>query len=420
MGFEEGLRSFLNGHVDWGHDVLCRLIEIRSTPGAEESIQAFLFDLLSRSGFPTRLAPIEDTIIADPDYTPVPGHESYRGRPNILVTLAGAGGGRSAIVNTHTDVVPAPDGMFAATTDHGIVHGRGACDAKGQIVTLLLALRALRDLGVRLEGDLEAQFVIEEEAGGNGSLSAISGGRRADAAVVLEPTGLVPHSANRGAAWFRLTVEGRSVHMGRYREGVSAFDEMLGLVPLLKDYEATLREASRGTPGFPDDPSPVVVNIGRVRSGDWPSTVPGDCVVEGGIAFLPNRTARRIEEEIRALIRDRATPWARDHSRFALSGLRNEAFETPAGHPAVRAFRAAAEEVLGPRPAEGWNASCDARLFFHRGGIPTLVFGAGDLSLAHSLDERIDMGDIVRAAEVLAKFLARWCGAGGKEQGHAR
>jgi acetylornithine deacetylase len=420
MGFEDRLAPFLAGQADRARDVLCRLIAFRSTTGAEDGIQAFLYDLLLRAGFPARLAPIDDSIDADPDYTPVPGRKSYRGRPNVVVALSGAGGGRSVIVNTHTDVVPAPDGMFAAATDHGIVRGRGACDAKGQVVTLILALQALRELGVPLAGDVEAQLVIEEEAGGNGSLSAIVGGHPADAAVVLEPTGLVVRSANRGAAWFRLTIAGRSVHMGRSREGVSAFDEMLGLVPVLKEYEAILREASRGTAGFPDDPSPVVVNIGRVRAGDWPSTVPGECVAEGGIAFLPNRTARRIEEEVQALIQARAAPWAREHARFELAGLRNEAFETPAGHPAVTTFRAAAEEVLGPHPAEGWNASCDARLFFHRGGMPTLVFGAGDLGHAHSQDEQIDMRDILRAAEVLARFLARWCGAGGKEQEHAR
>jgi len=420
MRFEEGLAPFMDGKAGWAGDILGRLIAFRSTPGAEGGIQTFLFDLLSRSGFAVRLAPVGETITGDPDYTPVPGHESYRGRPNVIVTVAGAGGGRSAIVNTHTDVVPAPAEMFEATTDGSIVRGRGACDAKGQVATILLALLALRDLGVKLDGDLEAQFVIEEESGGNGSLSAVVGGRRADVAVILEPTGLVPRSANRGAAWFTLTVGGRSVHMGRYREGVSAFDEMLGLIPVLKEYEAGLREASRGTPGFPDDPSPVVVNIGRVRAGDWPSTVPGECVAEGGIAFLPNRTARQIEEEVRALIRARATPWARDHAHFALSGLRNEAFETPAGHPAVRAFRAAADEVLGPRPAEGWMASCDARLFFHRGGMPTIVFGAGDLGHAHAPEERVDLRDIARAAEVLARFLARWCGAGGKEQEHVR
>jgi len=419
MGFEERLALFLGGRAEWAGELLGRLIAFPSTSGAEDGIQAFLFDHLTRAGLPARLAPIEETIITDPDYTPVPGHGSYHGRPNIVVTLAGGGGGRRVIVNTHTDVVPAPAGMFSAETDRGIVRGRGACDAKGQVVTLLLALLTIREMGLELAGDIEAQFVIEEEAGGNGSLSAIIGGRGADAAVVLEPTGLSVRSANRGAAWFTLKVDGRSVHMGRYREGVSAFEEMLGLIPILKDYEASLREASRGTPGFPDDPSPVVVNIGRVRAGDWPSTVPAECVVDGGIAFLPNRTARQIEQEVRSLIQAKSTPWAREHARFALSGLRNEAFETPADHPAVQIFRGAAEAVLGPSRAEGWNASCDARLFFHRGGLPTIVFGAGDLRHAHALDEQIDIRDIVRAAEVLVRFLARWCGAGGKEQGHA-
>jgi acetylornithine deacetylase len=419
MGFEEGLSAAIRSRGDWARDLLCRLIAFPSTTGTEGGVQDYLYRFLSSSGFPARLSPIAESIVDDPDYTPVPGHESYRGRPNVLVDLAGEGGGRSAILNSHTDVVPGPDGMFEARSENGVVHGRGACDAKGQVVTILLALSALKELGVRLKGDVEAQFVIEEEAGGNGSLAAIAGGRRADAVVVLEPTGLGVRYANRGAAWFKLTVSGRSVHMGRYREGVNAFEEMLGLVPILKEYEASLREASKGYPGFPDDPSPVVVNIGRVRGGDWPSTVPAECVVEGGIAFLPNRTARWIEEEVRALIEAKATPWAREHARFELAGLRNEAFETPAGDPAVRSFHRAAESLLGPRPLEGWTASCDARLFFHRGGMPTLVFGAGDLGRAHALDERVEMDDILRAAEVLARFLADWCGVEGKEEGNA-
>ena len=418
MGWDEALAPFLKARSDWAADLLGRLIALPSVSGSESAVQAALLETLSRSGLAAAAVPVDESLVNDPDYTPLPERRIYQGRPNVVVGLPGTGGGRSAILNTHTDVVPAPAEMFAAGIREGVVRGRGACDAKGQVVTAILALRALRELGAELAGDVEAQFVIEEEAGGNGSLALVAGGRRADAAVVLEPTGLVPRSANRGAAWFKLTVEGRSVHMGRYREGVSAFDELVGLLPLLREYETQLRQASKGVAGFPDDPSPVAFNLGRVRAGDWPSTVPGECVVEGGIAFLSNRTARRIEAEVRDLIAARATPWAREHARFALAGLRNEAFETPASHPAVRAFRAAAEEVLGPRPVEGWNASCDARLFFLRGGMPTVVFGAGDLGRAHATDEEIDMPDIIRAAEVLVRFLARWCGAGGKEQGH--
>lgn len=419
MDFEAGLEACLSKRGDWARDILCRMIAFRSTTGAEGGVQECLYDLLSIAGFPVKLSPIAESIVDDPDYTPVPGHESYQGRPNILIDLAGSGGGKSVILNSHTDVVPGPDGMFEAKFENGAVHGRGACDAKGQVVTIVLALSALKELGVRLKGDVQAQFVIEEESGGNGSLAAIIGGRRADAAIVLEPTGLGVRPANRGAAWFKLTVSGRSAHMGRYLEGVSAFDEMLGLVRILKEYEVFLRRESKGSPGFPDDPSPVVVNIGRVRAGDWPSTVPGESTIEGGIAFLPNRTSKRIEEEVRALIEAKATPWARGHSCFELSGLRNEAFATPAGHPVVRSFQRAAESLLEPLPLEGWTASCDARLFFHRGGMPTLVFGAGDLGHAHSLDERVQMDDIQSAAEVLAKFLMDWCGVEGKERENA-
>ena len=419
-GFGDDLAALLRGREDWAREILCRLIGFRSTPGAEAGVQEFLYDLLSRSGFSVRRSPIEESLVSDPDYTPVPGHVDYSGRPNLIVALAGTGGGRSAIVNTHTDVVPAPDTLFEARAGNGRVYGRGACDAKGQIVTSLLALLALRDLGVALKGDVEVQFVVEEEAGGNGSLAAIVGGRRADVAVVLEPTSLGVRPANRGAVWFKLDVTGRSVHMGRYSDGVSAFYEALGLIAILKEYEASLREASRGTPGFSDDPSPVFVNIGLVRAGDWPSTLPGECSVEGGIAFLPNRTVRDIEAEVRALIEARATPWAAEHARFALTGLRNEAFSTPVDHPAVAAFAEAAAAVLGPRPLEGWIASCDGRLFSRRGGMPTIVFGAGDLSHAHASDEQIEMSGILSAAEVVARFLAGWCGVTEKEEGHAR
>ncbi len=415
MGFPEEFSAAIGSRAQWAEGLLCRLIAFRSTTGREGGLQDFLAGVLSEMGLGPLLLPIPDSIIDDPDYTPVPGMTGYAGRLNVIAGMEGAGGGRSVILNTHTDVVPGPDELFEARSTNGVVRGRGSCDAKGQVVTVLLALAALRGLGVRLRGDVEAQFVIEEEVGGNGTLALVAGGRKADAAVVLEPTSLRLHPSNRGAAWFRLTVAGRSVHMGRQSEGVSALDEFIGVATILKRYEADLRRISAGTPGYPDDPSPVVVNIGLVRAGDWPSTLPGDCVAAGGIAYLPNRAARQIEDEVRARIRAEGSPWARDHVRFELSGLRNEAFETPAEHPSVRAFRRAAESVLGPMELMGWAASCDARLFSHRAKMPTLVFGPGDLGLAHSLDERVDLGEILKAADVLGRFLADWCGLAGQE-----
>jgi acetylornithine deacetylase len=176
MDFADELSEHLRARSDWARDLLCRLITFRSTTGAEAGVQEYLSGVLSDLGFPVRRAPVDEAIVDDPDYTSVPGHKGYAGRPNVLVNIAGSGGGRSAIVNTHTDVVPGPDAVFEARCEAGIVHGRGACDAKGQAVTLILALSALKERGVRLKGDVEAQFVIEEEAGGSRS-SRVSGPR---------------------------------------------------------------------------------------------------------------------------------------------------------------------------------------------------------------------------------------------------
>ncbi|OFX15461.1 MAG: hypothetical protein A2Z18_04860 [Armatimonadetes bacterium RBG_16_58_9] len=409
-GIEDKLSSYLDSRGDYATDLLCKLISYRSVAGREQEVQDFLLDQVRRLGYEAVVAPVDEDIAEDPDYTLVPGHESYAGRNNILVNILGSGGGRSVIVNSHSDVVTAPDEMFVPRHVDGVVHGRGACDAKGQVVAILLVLSALGKLGLKLKGGVQAQLVIEEESGGNGALSVIRQGAKADAAVVLEPTSLEVRPANRGAVWFKLAVTGRSVHMGRYWDGVSAVDEMIGLIGVLKEYETFLRNESEGDPLFPFEPNPVTVNIGQIQGGDWPATVPQQCRIEGGIAFLPNRRIEQIRDELRSLIDRGSGDWAREHYSLEFSRLRNEAFETGVDHPAVASFCRAAESVLGPRRPLGWTASCDARLFYHRGGMPTMVFGAGDLGHAHSLNEQIRIADILRAAEVLIRFITDWCG----------
>jgi len=90
--------------------------------------------------------------------------------------------------------------------------------------------------------------------------------------------------------------------------------------------------------------------------------------------------------------------------------LQNEAYATPEDHPAVAAFRDASVAVRGAGEVTGFLASCDARLFYHRGRMPTIVFGPGDLLMAHSDIESIQMSDIVTAAKIVARFILSWCG----------
>lgn len=410
MEIKERLADHLASRKEHAAKLLQELIAFRSTARCEQDVQVFLFDYLKKQGFSPELAPIDENIVCDPDYTIVPGHTNYSGRGNVLVNIPGSGQGKSAIINSHSDVVPAPENMFSSKYEDGVVYGRGACDAKGQVLTVILAIEALKALGIKLKGNLQAQLVIEEEPGGNGSLSVIRQGNRADVAVVLEPTGLKVHPANRGAVWYKLTVAGKSAHMGKYWDGVSAIDEMVGVINILRDYEQTLREESKGDPLFPFEPSPVNVNIGQINGGDWPSMVSEKCWIEGGIAFLPNKRIAQINDELRKLIDARASEWTKKHYKLEFSRLHNEAFETDVDHPAVKSFCDVAGSVLGPEPTLGWIASCDGRLFYHGGQMPTIVFGAGDLGYAHSLNEQVKMDDVLRAAEVLTLFLIDWCG----------
>ncbi|MBP6963735.1 MAG: ArgE/DapE family deacylase [Armatimonadetes bacterium] len=408
------MRAEVSSHVermaDEAADLLCRLMAIPSVTGEEAEAQKYLAEHLKGLGFDTRLIPILEGIEDDEDHTPVPGHKGYDGRGNVIVIIPGTGGGRSILLNSHMDTVPCDEGMFAPRIEDGVIYGRGACDAKGQCVTIILALQALRAAGVRLKGDVIAEFVIEEEAGGNGALSAILDGYRADAALILEPTGLRIAPSNRGAVWFKLEVEGKATHMGRWREGVNAIDETTAILDIMREYEKELVAGSHGDPLFPDPGGTVKVNLGTIRGGEWPSMVAPNCTVEGGIGFLPNKRLAEVRDEVRAAIEAGASEWAKEHYSLTFNRLHNEAYRTDPDHPMVKMLHASAERVLGPTEVFGMTASCDARLFYHRGGMPTVVFGPSDICYAHAECEQIAVSEMVAAAQVVTDFMMEWCG----------
>ena len=390
-------------------ELLASLISFQSTVGSEQPVQEHLAECARKLGFDARLVPIHPNIESDEDYTLVPDHKGYEGRSNLVITIPGTGGGKSIILNSHVDVVPAPKELFERRVESGTVYGRGACDAKGNVVTILLALTALKEAGIHLIGDVTASFVIEEEAGGNGALSFILDDYRADGVIVLESTDLNVAPANRGAVWFDLGIEGKSAHMGRWREGVNAIEEMMDVIGILKDYERRLVSESAGDPLFPDPEASVKVNIGTIEGGDWPSMVAGHCRIEGGIGFLPNKRLSDIRSEVREAIEHQAGDWAKKHYELAFKRLHNEAYGIPPDHPLAVSLRDTALGLGVNSEIFGMTASCDARLFRHRGGMPTVVFGPGKFPYAHAADEQIAVRDINEGAEVLAAFLTRWC-----------
>jgi len=375
-------------------------------------VQEFTGKHFAEMGWGASLTPIPEDITQDPEYTASDDQQPYAGRANLVVRIPGEGGGRSLILNSHNDVVPAGEWTeaFSPRVEGDLVIGRGASDCKGNVTVLYLVARALKDLGLRLAGDLEMQVVIEEEVGGNGSLALIRQGHRAEGVVVLECCDLKVHPANRGVIWFRATVGGKPVHMGKIREGVSAIDKTYELISIWRRLEQRVIAESADQPLFAMYEQPVQMNVGTMHAGEWPSMVPARSVIEGGFGFLPNRSLEDIKGDLRRAVEEEGDEWLRSHYELEFPKLHNDAFETPAEHPLVAGLSRAAGEVGLDGTPTGWIVSCDARLFAKVGGMPTAVFGAGTLTDAHSDRETVRMGDVVRAAEALTLFVVGWCG----------
>lgn len=148
----------------------------------------------------------------------IPAWHHWRDRPLTVGTLAGAGGGRSLIVNGHIDVIDAGEPArwtsppFDAEVVDGRIVGRGAADMKGGIAAAMVSHETLVGCGVRLGGDVIFQVVPDEETGGMGTIAAAERGYRAEAALVVEPSGLDIWTVTRGILHARPAIIGRSAH----------------------------------------------------------------------------------------------------------------------------------------------------------------------------------------------------------------
>ncbi len=404
------LREFARENEKEILNFLTDLIKIPSTLGNEEKAQRYVAREIRDLGYEVEFIPIPEEIRRDEEYTDHDRDISYQDRHNLIITHGG-GDGRDVILNTHVDVVPSGSWSSAFTPEFqgGTVIGRGAVDCKGQIASMYTLLLMLREFEIELSGKLSCQIVIEEEIGGNGTLSLIRSGQKADGVIVLEGTDLTVCPANRGAVWFKATVKGHSTHMARKFEGISAIDKAVDLIEILYGYESKLAEESKDQPLFSEYQHPVQVNIGKMEAGDWPATVPETCIMEGGIGFLPNKNLGEIRKEVLELPKN--DQWLEENAKIEFNRLHNDAYKTEPDHPLVRQMVRSARNAKIDTRVRGMIASCDARLFNKVGNMPTIVFGAGDIDQAHSQGERVEVLDIMKCSCSLFDFVCNWCKA---------
>jgi acetylornithine deacetylase len=379
---------------------LQELVRVTSLLGNEEPAQSLVEERLRGLGF--------EVVSVEPDPAELARHPgsgipllSYEGRRNLVATLAG-GGGRSLLLNGHVDVVseePADRWTkppFGAEIEDGRLYGRGACDMKGGIAAMLLAVEAALGAG-ELPGEIVYQSVIEEECGGNGALAARLAGPLADGVVIAEPTNGSMDLVSPGVIWARITTEGSSRHASHADEGSNPIESAFAVIAALHDLEANLNESP--DPEFEDVERPYLLNVGALHAGDWPSMTPGRAELDVRLGF-PIRMEPAEAQRLLAGAVARADLSAAVEFR----GFRAEGYSFDPGSNLVRLLSDCHVEVRGGElKAKPARATTDLR-FFEGDGVCYGPTGEG----LHGVDEWVDLDSIAEVATVLALLIRRW------------
>jgi acetylornithine deacetylase len=418
----QALLACVDAQRESAAELLGALIAVPSIGGtpAEVEVQHLVADLLRDSGMTVETWDIDvDAVTSDPQF---PGQEVERAAAvGVLATTGRRSGGGSLLIDGHTDVVP-PGDPDAWTGDPWTMRredvggvetllGRGACDMKAGVIATVLAVRALRDAGIELGGELLVAPVIGEEDGGFGTFELVRRGVRADACIIPEPTDLDIVPANGGALTFRLRIPGQAVHASRRTEGVSAIEKFLPLFTAIHDFEA-VRNASVH-PYMQRWPLAYPVSIGTVQAGDWASTVPDLLVAEGrlGVALeeTPEQARAAFEQAVAAAAAK--DPFLR-HNPVRVEWWGGQFAPGLSTDPGLLDLVSGAHTAAAPdaREQEVYGGPYGSDLRLLAPSMPTVQYGPGGAQHAHSPHEQVALDDIVVTARALALATLAHCG----------
>jgi acetylornithine deacetylase/succinyl-diaminopimelate desuccinylase-like protein len=328
-----------------------------------------------------------------------------------LVVRRKYGAGRTVGLNAHGDVVPPGEGWthdpYGGEVVDGKLYGRAAAVSKCDFATYTFATRALESLKQPLKGAVELYFTYDEEFGGE-----LGPGRLLQTGVI-QPDLLVAAgfsyqvvTGHNGCLQMEVTVHGKMGHAAVPDTAVDALQAATRVLHALYHQNTLYKQISSQVPGI----THPYLNVGLIQGGTNTNVVPGKVVIKLDRRMIPEEKPAEVEATLRALIADAVAdcPGIRiDIKRLLLA----HALKPLDGNrPLVDALCRHASTVFGEAiGASGSPLYTDARLFSER-GIPTVLYGCGPRTVLQSnakrADEHIELADLRRATQVVARALA--------------
>lgn len=405
----------------------------------EEELLQILADLIR---FPTVSPPARNTgevqqyiqAFLEKENFETTSWDVFPGDPNVVGMKKGTGGSlyNSLIINGHIDVAEVGDEaewtvpVFEMTNENGFAYGRGTSDMKGAIAATLFVVRLLNELNIELKGDLQIQTVIGEEAGEAGTLSCTEKGYSADFALVIDGSDREIHGQG-GVITGWITIKSKEVfhdamrmnmlHAGGTVKGASAIEKMMKVIAGLQDLERHWA-VTKQYPGFV--PGTNTINPAVIEGGRHAAFVADECRLWITVHFYPDETYQSVTDEIEEHLKHvaMADPWLRENPlQFCWGGKsmieeRGEIFpalKMDADHLAVQLLAECHEQVENKPVKIGMSKTVTDAGWFGEAGIPCVIYGPGKLEEAHSVDEKINIEELLTFTKTLMHFITNWC-----------
>ncbi|HKW61515.1 MAG TPA: ArgE/DapE family deacylase [Candidatus Acidoferrum sp.] len=310
----------------------------------------------------------------------------------------------------HYDVVPAQSQeQFKPSRKDHFLFGRGACDMKGGIVSMLYALLALRECCVEMDGKVQLILVPDEETGGQrGSTKLAEQGALGGNGVgmlLAEPTSGVVWNANRGAISLRVQVLGKSAHVGLQHQGENAFERMHSVVERLQELKCEVEQrATRSNVGAGQSPHSILLLGGQSGGGTNFNVVPESCWFTIDRRINPEESLTEEKSRLMDVLKECqregiSLEWEVLQEGNSASSDQEEA--------TGQALAQSIQEITGkPANFELCPGLLETR-FYAAQGIPSYAYGPGLLAVAHGPNEYVDLRRVTECAAIHALTAAK-------------
>lgn len=369
----------------------------------EKEVAAYIADILEREGIEYCFQS------ADGD------------RCNVLATIRGNGTGKSLMLNGHMDTVPVAgmDDPFNPVIVDGNMYGRGSSDMKSGLAAMLYAVLTVHRMKVPLNGDLVLAGVIDEEAAkSTGSRVIAEKGPITDYAIIGEPSSLYPIIAHKGIDYFQIDFHGKAAHSSRPENGANAIYAAADFISAVK--AVLIPEFDNLSHPYLGKPT---INVGLMcgsaeinkpfllqQSETFAGVVPDEASVFIDVRWIPGQSIPQIQSQLQALANSILPKNPGISAEVNYIPLPRPAMEISPEEALPQAILESISQV-SPETAEfkGLSGFMDSGILYGVAGILSMVFGPGDLSVAHGINEKVEVEQIIKAAQIYTKTALDIC-----------